>query len=69
MVVFDVFASNFFSVLVLTNREIYVKSLLFLHQMFQFELDSMVALFLPLSSRRKIKILHPKKMMKLSKEV
>lgn len=39
MSVFDVLPSNFFSVLVSTNREIYVEALLLLHQMFQFELN------------------------------
>lgn len=39
MAVFDVLPSNFFSVLVSTNREIYVEALLLLHQMFQFELN------------------------------
>ena len=38
MAVFDVLPVNFFSVLVSTNREIYVEALLQLHQMFQFEL-------------------------------
>ena len=39
MSVFDIIPSNFFSVLVSTNREIYVEALLHLHKMFQFELN------------------------------
>ena len=39
MTVFDVLPGNFFSVLVSTNREMYVEALLLLHQMFQFELN------------------------------
>lgn len=37
--VFDIIPSNFFSVLVSGNREIYVEALLLLHQMFKFELN------------------------------
>lgn len=39
MAIFDVLPSNFFSVLVSKNREIYVETFLFLQQMFQFELN------------------------------
>ncbi|MDR1538049.1 MAG: hypothetical protein LBU32_08635 [Clostridiales bacterium] len=39
MAVIDVLPSNFFSILVSTKREIYEEFLLFLHQMFQFELN------------------------------
>jgi len=39
LAVFDIIPSNFFSVLVSGNREIYVEALLLLHQMFKFELN------------------------------
>ncbi|MDO4300076.1 MAG: DUF5716 family protein [Clostridia bacterium] len=39
MAVFDIIPSNFFSVLVSGNREIYVEALLLLHHMFKFELN------------------------------
>ncbi len=39
MGLFDVVPSNFFSVLVSGNKEIYVEALMLLHQMFKFELN------------------------------
>lgn len=36
---FDIVPSNFFSVLVSGNREIYVESLMLLHDLFKFELN------------------------------
>lgn len=39
MGVFEVFPSNFFSVLTSKNRELYADALILLHQMFQFELN------------------------------
>ncbi len=60
MAVFDVLPSNFFSVLVSTNREIYVEALLLLHQMFQFELNIKVDDYISaLISARKIKDFTP----------